>query len=343
MKIIRYLFICLVLVLTFYKLFPTTYYKGPISDHFDGKHFYNSIKDDGSFLSVLKWQLTRHRPTWPKLQLPQQYDYPPKIINDNSIRVSTIGHSTLLIQTHGVNILTDPIWSKMTGPFSFLGAKRAVMPGVKFKDLPKIDVVLISHNHYDHMDKDTIVKLYQDHDPLFITPLGNDSILKKMLPNIKVQSLDWYENANFNKIKIWTYPAQHWSSRWIIDRDRALWGAFVIETPTDNLYFAGDTGYGDGNHFKAAQKKFKKFKVAFLPIGAFEPEWFMAHAHINPSEAVQAMLDLNADHAVAIHFGTFPLADDQYEDPLRYLKNSLKNFPHLDFKVLSAGENWIFR
>jgi L-ascorbate metabolism protein UlaG (beta-lactamase superfamily) len=343
MQIIKYLLICLVLFLTFYKLFPTVYYKGPVSDHFDGKRFYNSIKGDKSFFSILKWQLTRHKPVWPKLQLLQQYDYPPKIVDNSSVRVSAIGHSTLLIQTHGINILTDPIWSEVTGPFSLLGAKRSVMPGVEFKDLPKIDIVLISHNHYDHMDQDTIVRLYKDHNPLFITPLGNDTILKKMAPNIKVQSLDWFENVCFNKIKIWTYPAQHWSSRWIIDRDRALWGAFIIETPTDNLYFAGDTGYGNGDHFKQAQKKFKKFKIAFLPIGAFKPEWFMEYAHINPSEAVQAMIDLNAEHAVAIHFGTFLLADDQYEEPIICLKDSLKNFPYLDFKVLEPGRSSIFK
>ena len=343
MIILKYTLIVSAFFASCYWLSSTKYYTGPISDHFDGKKFYNKIKGEKSLFTVLKWQFTRNKPHWPSLQLPTQYDNPPKAVTGKKIRVSAVGHSTLLIQTHGVNILTDPIWSNTASPFSFIGPKRAIMPGIYFQDLPKIDIVLISHNHYDHMDKDTIIKLYQNHNPLFIVPLGNDHILRKMVPNINVKPLDWHENTVFaDKVEISCYPVQHWSSRNILDHNKALWGSFILKTPSDNIYFAGDTGYGDGSHFREAQKEFKNFKLALLPIGAFKPEWFMQHSHMNPNEAVQAMLDLEAKHSIAIHFNTFPLADDAYDEPIENLKKSLSKHKNLDFKILNPGDKIFF-
>lgn len=327
------------------RYWPVKYYAGPTSDHFDGKRFFNPNSPyPRTMLDALKWQLTSKRPVWPKTQPLLQLDTPPSEISNGSFRISMVGHSTVLIQTHGKNILTDPIWASRASPYSWMGPKRAVLPGIQFDKLPKIDVVVISHNHYDHMDKETIKMLTEKHNPLFITPLGNDVLLKKIAPNINVITLDWLQHIELpnTHIKIWCYQAHHWSRRWLNDQNKALWGAFVIETPTGNIYFAGDTGYGNGEHFKTAQEKFKEFKVALLPIGAFKPIWFMSYAHISPIEAIQAMYDLNAKHAVALHFQTFHIADDEYDEPVKMLKDALQKHPQLDFKVLNAGEAGVY-
>lgn len=325
------------------KYWPISYYNGPVSDHFDGKTFFNpNVQDSRMFMDFLKWRYEHIRPTWPKTHEPKQYDAPPPEVKGKKTRVSMVGHATVLIQTQGKNILTDPMWSKRASPFSWIGPKRAVLPGIEFERLPKIDIVIISHNHYDHMDKRTIKNLVRIHNPLFVTPLGNDSLLRRISRKIRVISLDWYQSTKFNKnINIWCYPAQHWSSRWFIDRNKALWGAFIIETNNGNIYFAGDTGYGSGWHFKAALKRFKKFKLAFLPIGAYEPRWFMSYGHIDPFEAVKAMKYLNTKHAIAMHFGAFPMAGDKYDEPPKVLKQALLKERKLDFKLLEVGESII--
>jgi L-ascorbate metabolism protein UlaG (beta-lactamase superfamily) len=254
-----------------------------------------------------------------------------------------VGHATTLIQTQGINILADPMWSDRASPFSWIGPKRAIMPGIKFEDLPKIDLVIISHNHYDHMDEATIKRLVEKHNPLFVTPLGNDVLLKRMDPKIKVITLDWYQNNKIDgDIKIWCYPAQHWSSRWFIDRNKALWGAFIVETKAGNIYFGADTGYGTGWHFEAAVKHFKEFKLAIIPIGAYEPRWFMSYGHIDPFEAIKAMKHLNANHAIAIQFDVFPMAGEEFAAAPKALKQALANEPDLDFKVLDVGKSAFF-
>ena len=344
MKILLIFAISIVVLLSI-RYWPVRYYNGSASEHYDGSRFFNpELRYSKSFFEVLKWKLTSITPSWPKIHPALQLDSPPDKVNDGSFRISMVGHSTVLIQTHGINILTDPIWSDRASPFQWIGPKRSVLPGIEFDALPKIDLVIISHNHYDHMDEATIKRLYKEHNPLFITPLGNDTLLQKMEANLLVKSLDWREHFTLDNsaIKIWCYPAQHWSSRWLNDQNKALWGAFVIETPSGNIYFAGDTGYGTGNHFKAAQKHFKEFKVALLPIGAFKPQWFMSYSHINPSQAVQAMQDLKAQHAIALHFQTFRIADDAFDEPARLLKEALKEHPALDFKILNAGEKFTF-
>jgi L-ascorbate metabolism protein UlaG (beta-lactamase superfamily) len=344
MKLIL-IFVVLFIALLSFKFWTIRYYDGPISNHYDGNIFHNpGSNHTKSYFEILKWQFTRHKPQWPDVKPAAKLDLPPKAVTDDSFRISMVGHSTVLIQSKGINILTDPIWSLRASPFQWIGPKRSILPGIEFAALPKIDVVIVSHNHYDHMDETTIKRLFKEHNPLFITPLGNDTLLKRMEPDIRVKTLDWYENAVIgdSSTNIWCYPAQHWSRRWLTDQNKALWGAFIIETPSGNIYFAGDTGYGTGEHFKAAQRQFKEFKVALLPIGAFEPEWFMAYSHINPQEAIQAMQDLKAQHSIALHFQTFHIADDTFDEPVTVLKDALKKHPQLDFKILNAGEKFIF-
>jgi L-ascorbate metabolism protein UlaG (beta-lactamase superfamily) len=346
MKFLLIFSIFMIVLILSIRFWPVRYYHGPVSDHYDGNIFFNpDLRYSKSLFEVLKWQLTSKTPIWPETRPALQLDHPPKQVNNNSFRMSMVGHSTVLIQTQGLNILTDPVWSDRASPFQWIGPKRSVLPGIEFSDLPKIDLVIVSHNHYDHMDEQTIKRLHKEHNPLFVTPLGNDTLLRKMESAIRVKTLDWQEYIALDNslVKVWCYPAQHWSSRWLSDQNKALWGAFIIETPAGNIYFAGDTGYGTGSHFKAAQEHFKEFKVALLPIGAFEPRWFMAYSHINPTEAIQAMQDLNAQHAIALHFQTFRIADDSYDEPVTLLREELKKHPKLDFKILNAGEKLFFK
>lgn len=337
--IILIVFICLV-----FFLFScgNNYYTGPLSDHFDGKIFRNeSSTEKKSFFNFLKWQLNKTSSFWPKKILTQSYDEPPAKVNDGELRVSFVGHATVLLQIAGLNILTDPLWSKRASPFSFIGPERVIDAGVKLEKLPKIDLILVSHNHYDHLDLKTLEKIAIKDDSLVIVPLGNDSIIKKYNKKINVIAHDWHEIIEINdKVKIHIEPAQHWSARGLFDRNKALWCAFTIETIYGNIYFAGDTGFS--NHFIAAREKHKEFRLALMPIGAFKPEWFMKDSHVNPVEAVQAYEDLNAEYAMAIHYGAFKLADDSYLDPsieIHKLYDSKRVNPER-FKLIDVGKYW---
>ena len=303
------------------------------------------LGNDKGFYDFIKWQLTRKKSKWPtEIIEPEEYDKPPKSISGDEFRVSMVGHSTILIQTHGLNILTDPIWSDRASPVGFAGPKRAIYPGVKFAELPRIDIVIVSHNHYDHMDKETIKMLIKDHNPLFITPTKNDAILKDFDSTVRVIPLDWYEDTKINgDVKIWCYPAKHWSGRYVLDSNDALWGAFIIETNLGNIYFGGDTGFGDGKHFDAAREKFKNFQLALLPIGAFEPRWFMKDSHMDPKEAVESATLLNAKLSIAIHFDVFPLADDEFGVSSKLLRDALGRVDAPDFKILSPGQHSIIQ
>lgn len=318
------------------------YYKGPLSDHFDGYKFFNPWeKRSNSFKALLKWRLHANPKPWPK-KINALLDIPPEKINNDCLRVSFVGHATVLMQTQSMNILTDPVWSNRASPFRFFGPKRVTEPGIAFDQLPKIDVILISHNHYDHLDIATIKKLWDRDKPHIVVPLGNDAIIQAAYPEIAVTTLDWHQNKQLNEVTIHLEPAQHWSARNLFDQDKALWGAFVIETPKGNIYFAGDTGYGEGKHFRETLQKFGSFRFAMLPIGAYEPRWFMKYAHMNPTEAVRAYFDLGEPCSMAIHFATFHLADEGYFDPSLALALEKKNY-HIkekQFRALQVGEVW---
>ncbi len=320
------------------------YYDGPVSDHFNGQRFYNPTQQSRKgFGDTLRWMLQRKRPVWPQFQELAITDQPPQRVEGRELRLSYVGHVSVLLQTRGLNILLDPVWSDRASPVSWAGPKRVHPPGIRFEDLPSIDVVLISHNHYDHMDLAFLQKLWQRDKPRIIAPLGNDAIIRKKWPQVQVEVYDWWTQAQLNAaITVHLVPALHWSARTLWDRKQALWASFVLEIPDGNLYLAGDTGYGDGGIFRQAAVKFDSFRLALLPIGAYEPRWFMREYHMNPQEAVQAHQLLKAVHTVPVHYGTFQLADDTYDGPLQDLSAALaeEQLPPDQFRILQPGGHW---
>ncbi len=290
----------------------SNYYEGKMSDHFDGNRFFDpEIRNDKNFLSFLKWQFNKKSISWPEHIDVKQYDIPPKRVLGDNLRISNVGHVTFLIQTQGINILTDPVWSERASPVAFAGPKRVIDPGVKFEDLPPIDVVWISHNHYDHLDIATIKRLWKDHKPRIITPLGNDTIIHSYDKNIAVETYDWGDDVQVSdNVKFHLTPMQHWSARGLFDRNKALWAALTIEAPGGNIYFIGDSGYGDGRYFKRDKEKFGEFRVAMLPMGAYEPRWFMKYAHMNPDDMLKAHSDLGQPYTIPSHYDVFKLTDE---------------------------------
>ncbi len=292
----------------------------PISDHYNGKYFYNPAGESRSGRDILSWLASRKKPRWPASVAIKKFT-PPGKAQDGEIRITYINHSTFLIQVGKLAILVDPIWSNRCSPFAWIGPKRVIAPGQPKEDIPKIDLILISHNHYDHLDKATIQYFETRDRPQVITGLGNRPLLNSFGCR-KVQEVDWWETKICKKTAIHFVPAKHFSSRYLWDKDATLWGGFAIETSKGIIYFAGDTAYGD--HFKKIRRKFGKPAFALLPIGAYEPRWFMKPAHMNPTEAVEAHLDLQATTSIACHYGTFQLADERYYAPLQQLHSAMK-------------------
>lgn len=227
-----------------------------------------------------------------------------------------IGHATLLIQIAGLNLLTDPVWSDRASPVAFAGPRRVTAPGVRMEDLPPIDAILLSHNHYDHLDAPTLRALHERHAPLIVTPLGNDAIIRRHIPSGRIEVRDWGEDVAIAPgADVHIVPANHWSSRGLRDRRRALWGGFMLRAGGRLVYFAGDTGYGTGSMSRSMRQRFGRTDLALIPIGAYDPRWFMAAQHTDPEEAIQIMQDLDARFAVGIHWGTFKLTDEPRDDP----------------------------
>lgn len=336
------IFLCVVLGGTVLWLRRNTYYDGPISDHFDGKRFYGAPRTSG-LLEFIQWRLQADKSIWPRSAVNTYRDEPPERVEGNALRVSWVGHATFLIQTQGLNILLDPWWSKRASPVSFIGPKRVHMPGIAFDKLPKIHVVLVTHNHYEHMDLHTLKRLWLKDKPRIITPLGNDTIIKKAGSSIQAEAYDLGERVALGDgIAVTLEPAQHWSSRWGLDSNHALWASFVVTTPGGNLYLVGDTGYGDGSLFRKAREKYKHFRLAILPIGAFQPRWFMAYSHMGPVEALKAYKDLGEPYTVPSHYGTVKLAYDSYGEALQLLRTQapLHRVPSNRFMPLCIGQSW---
>lgn len=314
-----------------------------MSDHFDGNRFFDPEVDyKQSFWSFLKWKFNGHSAHWPNHIDVVQYDKPPQRVLGDKLRISNVGHVTFLIQTQGLNILTDPVWSERASPFSFIGPKRVVNPGIKFEDLPPIDVVWISHNHYDHMDIATIRKLWESHKPRIITPLGNDLIIHAYDKKIEVETYDWGDEVSLaNKVKFHLTPMQHWSARGLFDKNKALWAALTIETKAGNIYFIGDSGYGGGRYFKRDKEKFGKFRAAMIPMGAYEPRWFMEYAHMNPDEMLKAYNDLGEPYTVPSHYDVFQLTDEGFGEAKIELEKAMKKHGiGSKVKLLEVGQFW---
>lgn len=308
-------------------------WQGPKSDHFDGEKFHSpgaaeSARGLGAFL---KWQTSRQRGTWRGYHDEPFGPAPPRRVGAGAMRVTFINHASTLFQLDGVNVLADPIYAERASPFQFAGPERVRPPGIRFEDLPPIDAIVLSHNHYDHMDVATLKRVQAAFPAVRVfAGLGNKAFLEsKGLVN--VTELDWWQAREVGGITITSVPNQHFSNRGLFDSDGTLWSAWVFQGTQGRAYFAGDTG--DGPHFDLVGQKLGPFRVAVLPIGAYKPEWFMGPIHIGPAQAVAAAERLKAQVAVPIHYGTFDLADDGETEPLDELAKAPGKF-----KVVGFGE-----
>lgn len=302
-----------------------TYYRGPVSDHFDGERFFNP---DGrapkGLEQVLRLYALETWVPWPA-SFPSPYtDKPPSAVGASRARLAFVGHATWLIQAAGLNILLDPHWSDMASPVSFAGPRRINPPGIGFDDLPKIDAVLITHNHYDHMDAPTMARLWNRDRPLVVTPLGNDAILAAEVPGLSAHAVDWGDRIQLSHdVSVTAVPTQHWSARGARDRMHALWASFVITTPAGKIYAVGDSGLGDGATFRHAAQQHPGIRLALLPIGAYEPRWFMKTQHMNPEDSVAAFVLCGAMQALGHHWGTFRLTTEAHDAPPAALADAL--------------------
>lgn len=299
-------------------LISTKPYTGPVSGHFDGKRFINpgKVKAKGG-ADLFKWLIGRDQGPWTN-NYETFVGEKPEPASDTKIRITFVNHSTFLIQWKKLNILTDPVWSDRCSPFSFVGPQRMRPPGIQFEDLPNIDLVLLSHNHYDHLDIKTIIELEKKFQPKFIVPLGVADFLKNHEVS-KIDELDWWSEIK-HQITITAVPAQHFSGRGFFDRDRSLWCGYILEFDGRKLYFAGDSGYGD--FFKEIGKR-GPMDLSLIPVGAYLPKWFMSPIHVSPGEAVKIHQDVKSKKSIAMHFGTFPLADDGMGRAEKDLKTAL--------------------
>jgi L-ascorbate metabolism protein UlaG (beta-lactamase superfamily) len=301
--------------------------------HFDGKRFYNPDAPQARrFPDVIRWKLTSRAEPSPRFVSDVQQSIPPQRVETGGVRVTLVNHSTVLLQQKGWNILTDPIWSERASPVAWAGPRRRRIPGVSWEHLPQIDVVLLSHNHYDHLDLATLRLLAVRGDSIFVVPYGVGGLLRS--ENIgPVHQLDWGESLPVTGGTVHCVPALHFSSRGLFDANRTLWCGYVIECEKRLIYFAGDTAFGE--HFAQIQEKLGSPDVALLPIGAYQPRWFMSPVHMGPDEAVKAHKILAAKTSIAIHHGTFQLADDGIDTPRKGL---LACAEHEPFLVLGNGQ-----
>jgi N-acyl-phosphatidylethanolamine-hydrolysing phospholipase D len=327
---------------------PTGHHRG---DRFQNNYIEFEPKGPGE---LIKWRIAATRDGLPK---PPQAPTPRVAADLTFIRsnatagaamvpaVTWIGHASTLVQTGGINILTDPIFSERASPLAFIGPKRQVPPGLALAELPHVDAVLISHNHYDHLDAPSVQALAAQAggSPLFIVPLG----IKAWLANLGIShaiELDWWQSARVGAVEIVLTPTQHWSGRTLTDRMATLWGGYAVFAPEFQLFFAGDTAYSRDfadihERFAARHGAGRGFDTALIPIGAYEPRWFMSPQHVDPVEAVRIHRDLGAERSIGIHWGTFELTDESLDEPPRALAHAARDAGLADdaFTVLAIG------
>jgi L-ascorbate metabolism protein UlaG (beta-lactamase superfamily) len=306
------------------------------TDHCDGTRFFNPTGAAGQPFSALPRLFRERRTAWPRrLEQPLRRPLP----RDGArVVVTFIGHSTFLIQTAAANILTDPMYSRRAGPLNLMGPARVRDPAVPFDALPPIDLVLLSHNHYDHCDRPTLRQLARRFDPIVVTPLGNGPLLRSTGLS-RIEELDWWQTAASAPLPVTVTPAQHFSARGPFDRNRALWGGFAFRAAHLRRFFAGDTGYAP--FFADIRDRLGAPDLSLLPIGAYEPRWFMKDVHMNPAEALRAHRDLGSAHSIAMHFGTFQLTTEGIDEPLRALDDvrRAQDIPAGEFHALDFGES----
>ncbi len=316
--------------------------KPPVSDHFDGEHFFNPGASQARGLgAVLRWQLNRQRARWP-VHVPNPAFPPPgDAVEAGQVSLTFIGHSTFLIRLPGpggvFRVLTDPIFSERCSPVQWMGPRRVRPPGLALEALPPIDAVLVSHNHYDHMDLPSLQALHRRFRPLLLTTLGNAGPLRDAGVPGAIE-LDWWQTAMAGPVQVTATPARHFAARGLRDRNRTLWAGFMLDMAGGRLLFAGDSGAGP--HWAAIRDRLGAPGVALLPVGAYLPREVMQPVHMDPAEAVQARADLGARRAIGMHFGTFQLTDEAINAPVDALQQARDRagLPTEAFDVLGFGE-----
>ena len=293
----------------------------------------NGVASDKTFGDMLKWIRSDIEPEITKIELSS--DWQKLNLSEDDNYAIWIGHSTFLIKKNGVTILTDPIFSKRASPFRNIGPKRLIPPAIPLDAIPNIDIVTVSHNHYDHLDIQSLKKISKKHpEAIFLVPAGDEKLLKRKKIN-NVYDFDWWESIEHKGFVITFTPVQHWSKRSLFDRNKSLWGGWYFDHKDYSLYHAGDTGYS--KDFIDTKTKLGSPKYAFIPIGAYDPEWFMAESHVNPEDAVQIMLDLGAEKAFGMHWATFTLTDEDTIEPKIRLEKEIMKFKGLDFSSVVPG------
>ncbi len=294
---------------------------GPVTDHFDGSAFHNLEPTElPSFGRAMRMVREGRGATWEARAYATQPPPPPRV-RGTAMRATFVNHSTVLVQHDGMNVLTDPIWSDRCSKVQWLGPQRHHAPGVALSDLPTVDVVLISHNHYDHLDEGTLRALAERDDPVIVVPLGVGAMAKG-LGFSQVHELDWEQSTQIGHLTVTGQRVRHFSGRGLFDRNQTLWLGFVVEGDAGRWYFAGDTG--DGDHFQATGDAHGPFRLALLPIGAYAPRWFMAPVHIDPVQAVSAHQRLRAERSLGVHHGTFQLTKEPQDEPRELLGTALQ-------------------
>ncbi len=297
-------------------------YEGPLTERWDGKRFNNPNGNDmGDFRALMKWQRKNKRGVWQEIESKAYESIAFSNVESDAIYYKQINHATVLIQHKEMNILTDPVYSKRASPFTALGPKRYRQPSIPFDELPKIDVVVISHDHYDHLDVATLKKLSERDGPTIYVGLATKKFLEKF--KIKnVVDMDWGESKQNGNITIHMLAAKHWSNRFLSPR-KTLWGSWMFTSDAKKIYFAGDTGYD--KHFKEIKEEFGHIDLALIPVGAYKPRFFMEHVHMPPEHAYKAHQDLDPDVSFAIHWGTFQLTHEAMFDPINELQEIIDN------------------
>ena len=293
----------------------------------------NGVASDKSFGDMLKWIRSDIEPSITKIELSSEWQNIDLSKDDNY--AIWIGHSTFLIKKNGVTILTDPIFSNRASPLRNIGPKRLIPPAIPLDELPSIDIVTVSHNHYDHLDIRSLKKLsINNPKAIFLVPAGDEKLLKrKKIKN--VYDFDWWKSIEHKGFEITFTPVQHWSKRSLFDRNKSLWGGWFFKHKDYSLYHAGDTGYS--KDFIDTKIKLGSPKYAFIPIGAYDPEWFMAESHVNPEDAVQIMLDLEAEKSFGMHWATFVLTDEDTIEPKIRLEKAMMEHKNLEFTSVVPG------
>lgn len=308
----------------------------PVSDHCDGRRFFNRGGLPLQPFSAVPRMMLERRAPWPAHV--ETTPVPPPAFDPGAAALVTfIGHATFLVQTAAGHMITDPMYSHRAGPFGLAGPRRVRPPAVSFESLPPIAVVLLSHNHYDHCDLPTLRRLAERFDPLVVTPLGNGRLMRSAGLR-KVEELDWWQSITLPGGPVTLTPAHHFSARTPFDRNRSLWGGFMMTVGGRRLYFAGDSAYSP--LFRDIRQRLGAPDLALLPIGAYEPRWFMQSVHMNPAEAVQAHLDLESRESLGMHFGTFQLTLEAIDEPLHALAAACQaqGVPAASFRAPGHGE-----